>query len=486
MKTLLNIISIYLLMIGSLWTCSNAQAGQLYIGASTISITPNKPVALDGQRAVRIATKVESPCMATALAIETRNEESSIEQAIFVSCDLLEIRGGDNFYESVRRELTGRIPHDVLGKIILNATHSHTAPVTVDGKYDLPASGVMQPSDYQAFLVKQLGTVIVNAWKNREPAQVAWGLGHAVVAQNRRAVYADGTAVMYGKTNQASFRGIEGYEDHGVEILYFWNAKDELIATAINIACPAQEASGVAVNADFWHPVREALQKQYGKQLMVLGWGGAGGDQSPRPMYRNAAEERMRKLRGHDRLSELARRIVNAWEDVYEVVKPERRNDILFEHRVKTVMLPYRQITGNEYDQAKEEIVKLEGSNAASAYTLRNWHRRLVNRFEQQQSELPYYDQELHAVRLGDVAIVTNDFELFTDYGVQMKSRSPALQTFVLQLCGSGTYLPTQTAVTGGGYSAVAQSCIVGPEGGQVLVNETLNLLEELWKRASH
>src|SRR5690606_8273107 len=93
----------------------------------------------------------------------------------------------------------------------------------------------------------------------------------------------------------------------------------------------------------------------------------------------------------------------------------------------------------------------------------------------------PYYDQQLHAVRLGDIAIVTNDFELFTDYGVQMKSRSPALQTFVIQLCGAGTYLPTQTGVDGGGYSAVAQSCIVGPEGGQVLVNETLNLLGEIW-----
>jgi len=35
---------------------------------------------------------------------------------------------------------------------------------------------------------------------------------------------------------------------------------------------------------------------------------------------------------------------------------------------------------------------------------------------------------EWHALRLGDVAIVTNTFELYTDYGVQMKARSPAVE----------------------------------------------------------
>ena len=47
---------------------------------------------------------------------------------------------------------------------------------------------------------------------------------------------------------------------------------------------------------------------------------------------------------------------------------------------------------------------------------------------------------------MNDVAIATNEFELFTDYGVQIKARSPAVQTFVIQLTGSGGYLPTERA----------------------------------------
>ena len=91
---------------------------------------------------------------------------------------------------------------------------------------------------------------------------------------------------------------------------------------------------------------------------------------------------------------------------------------------------------------------------------------------------------ELHILRLGDVAIATNDFELFTDYGVQIKARSPAVQSFIIQLSGPGTYIPTELAVRGGSYSAVIQSNRVGPEGGQVLVNQTVETIKLLWPNA--
>jgi hypothetical protein len=89
----------------------------------------------------------------------------------------------------------------------------------------------------------------------------------------------------------------------------------------------------------------------------------------------------------------------------------------------------------------------------------------------------------VHVVRIGDVVVATNQFELFTDFGVALKARSPALQTFVVQLVGRGTYLPSGRAVRGGGYSAIAESNEVGPEAGQVLVDHTLARIAELFPR---
>jgi hypothetical protein len=48
-------------------------------------------------------------------------------------------------------------------------------------------------------------------------------------------------------------------------------------------------------------------------------------------------------------------------------------------------------------------------------------------------------------------------------------------------LAGCGTYLPTERAVRGGGYSAVVHSGQVGPEGGQVLVDRTVEAIDSVF-----
>jgi len=91
----------------------------------------------------------------------------------------------------------------------------------------------------------------------------------------------------------------------------------------------------------------------------------------------------------------------------------------------------------------------------------------------------------VHAIRLGDVAFATNRFEFYLDYGLRIEARSPARQTFVVQLVAggeyTGTYLPTARSVAGGSYGAGAYCNEVGPEGGQQLVEHTLRMLNELW-----
>jgi hypothetical protein len=385
--------------------------------------------------------------------------------------------------EKVRELVKARLPGFPVEKIVMSATHTHTAPATEIGADDLPERGVMRAEQYIEFLALRVADAVVRAWETREPGSVGWGLGHAAVGQNRRAVYEDGHAQMYGKTEAASFRRFEGYEDHGVEVLCFWNRAEQLIATAINVACPAQEVESLsAVNADFWHPVRQSLRAKHGENLIVLGWTGAAGDQSPHLMFRKAAEERMRKLRGLSRLDELAQRIVAAWEEAYAGAKQEKHADCQLVHKVETLALPPRLVTPSEYAAAKSQVETLASDPNSKRRLL--WEQRVVERFLQQEAgHVDPYKIELHVLRLGDVAIATNPFELFTDYGIQMKSLSEALQTFVIQLAGSGTYLPTDRAVAGGGYSAIIQSNRVGPEGGQVLVEQTLTLLNSLWPK---
>ncbi|MCA9007088.1 MAG: hypothetical protein KDA70_17570, partial [Planctomycetaceae bacterium] len=61
----------------------------------------------------------------------------------------------------------------------------------------------------------------------------------------------------------------------------------------------------------------------------------------------------------------------------------------------------------------------------------------------------------------------------------------PALQTFIIQLCGPGSYVPNARAVRGGSYSAIIESNNVGPQGGQVLTEETLKSINGQFKKSA-
>ncbi len=464
--------------LGVILSAIPASATPLHVGAGSVSITPDEPVTLAGQRHKRVARTVQSEVQANALALESREGEKVQEQAIFVACGLVSISEG--VQARARELLAARIPDFDVRKLVISATHSHTAPVMREGKYVITDGEAMQPLAYAEFLSNRIADAAETAWKARKPAKVGWGMGDALVAYNRRSFFEDGHAQMYGKLGVDGFRGIEGPEDHGVETLFFWDDADRLVATAINVACPAQEVeSRDSVNADFWHPVREGLKEKYGEDLVVLGWIGAAGDQSPHIRYRRAAEDRMRKLRGLSRLSEIARRIIRAWEEAYEGARQEKFTDVPFVHNVKPIDLPRRMVTEEEAQSAKEEFDSCTKAGKAPAAAR---HQRILTRYESQLAgAVEPYEMELHALRLGDVAITTNNFELYTQFGIQMKANSKALHTFVIQLAGPGSYVPTPVAIKGGGYSATVGSNKVGSEGGQVLVSETVAAVNALW-----
>ena len=91
---------------------------------------------------------------------------------------------------------------------------------------------------------------------------------------------------------------------------------------------------------------------------------------------------------------------------------------------------------------------------------------------------------EVHVMRLGPVALATNPYELFLDYGNRIRARSKASQTFLVQqCCGSFGYVPTEKAERGSHYSAYVSSGTVGHEGGDLLVRKTVSEINDMLKK---
>lgn len=478
---------------------SAPRAGKLAIGWAAVDITPERPAALCGQFGIRISTGIHDRLSATALAIEARDEGGVVDQAVIVSADLVGIRKRN--LERIREFARPLAPGLDPTKIVVATTHTHTAPVLVDAReesdpydifaafaYRLPAEGVTGPEEYAELFARRVAEAVGEAWRGRKPGGVSWALSYAVVGHNRRARYLDGRAVMYGAADAPDFDAFESTFDPGIEILFTWDEAGGLTGVAVNVACPSQEVEGESfISADFWHDARGELRRRWGERLHVLPLCGAAGDQSPHLLFRKAAEATLRRRKGGlAPREEIGRRIAEAVASAYDLAKSDVRAEVPFAHAVERVELPVRKVTPEEYEAAKKGRAEREARGLESldseGYIRWRIHRNIAARYEVQEGR-PTAAAEVHALRLGDIAFATNPFELFVDYGLRMKARSPAEQTFVVQLaCDCLGYLPTERGVAGGHYSAEVMSNLVGPEGGRVLVDRTVALLQRLWK----
>ena len=192
---------------------------------------------------------------------------------------------------------------------------------------------------------------------------------------------------------------------------------------------------------------------------------------------------------------DIAQRIIQGVTEVYAWARKDILWDFPVRYVCKSIPLARRLITEAEAQWCRENIAQMQAQipeqesctdeeyrKAYSRYTsVKNRNLRALNRYEAQQAE-PYVDALVHLVQLGPIAFASNRFELYQSYMHRVQARSPFVQTFMIQLAGDGgvCYLPTEEAVRNKGYSASVFCNQVGPEGGQQLVEATLQTLNEL------
>ena len=496
----------------------------LKIGWSEKSITPDKKISLAGQFAERISQYVEKPLTVTAFAVD-----SGDDQMVMVSCDLGGI--GYNLVQAVR-ESVANIPGLDPMKIVLSAIHTHTGPGYTRSRRLPAAAGTgskemlksMLPAGKEyvekenvsanpdiatnqevlELLIKQITAAIAEAWENRKPGSFVNAFGRAVVGMCRRATYSDGSAQMWGDTNTAMFVDLEGGNDSGIELLYVFDENKKLTGIVANLACPAQCVQHrLFVSPDFWGETKELLRKRFGEDLFLLAQCSAAGDQCPVDLVRwvepesdlndpNCKRVNPPKRKADPSMFDLAgmrkagKRVANEIIEVYEEGLDEAQVDVEFKHIVEDMMLPLRRATMSEVAAAERAIREYlaEKPGDVDFNDAANLQRHMgVLRRAKVQETVEVLPTEVHIVRMGTIAFATNPFELFLDYGNQIKARSLAEQTFLVQLANGGEgYLPTKKAEEGGHYSAFIASGQVGHIGGEQLVRQTLQEINDMFK----
>lgn len=492
----------------------------LKIGWASKDVSTNEPVGIVGQAHERISKGIMDPTTITVLYLA-----DGADYVVFISGDFTGIDG--DLLCQVRDTLKKQLPQLDGSKVIFNATHTHTAPrYNLNRGYDkAPKDRVKleKPEKYRAFLVQQVADAVTEAYTTAAAGSVSYGYGSAAVGLQRRVSYftdrgagntagntfaVNGHSVMYGKTNDPDFSGFEATTDSNVYLLFTFDEKENLTGAVVNVPCPSQcTETEEFTSADYWHETREMIREKYG-DIFILPQCAAAGDLSPHLLHNKEARKRQIRLRYGDlpkaklfkkpieyynRL-DIASKITRAFDEGYSWASREKQTQMPIKHVTKTIRLERWQVTKQQYDEAKENLAYLQTlpyqhtedpyedfkvNTRQSAELTRC--ENVIARYEDPEQTVPV---EIHAVKLGEIAFTTCPFELYIDYQHRLQARSPFTQTFMVQLASApgltGGYLATARAAENKGYSAISYSCQVSPNGGQTLVEETLNLLEEI------
>ena len=501
----------------------------LKIGWGRRGIHIDAPVSLPGQMYMRISQKVRDPLYATALCVDDGQEA-----VIFCTCDIVILRLEEMDDPRISRilepicalvhSMRPELPTDA---ILMGATHTHAGVGLADTPEATPdGQPIYSGAKYREFFIRQCAQAIVEAWDSRTEGAIAYGYGYAVVGHSRRVIYFDDTSlradanpvapnghgIMYGNTNDPQFSHYEAGADHFLNALFTFDKNRSLTGMVINVPCPSQLSEHFTEqSSDFWHEVRQLVAEEYGENVYVLPQCAAAGDLSPRILHYKKAQQRRMALKyglhyeNPDNASDfnrvmgeradIAQRILESIRDIYSWARRDLQTDVPVYHKKETLPLPRRMITDEEKQWCEENIrrmdteleAKMQGDpetvrKAVSAHN-RIYHRnkRTIQRWQTQDAD-PNLPMECHVVRIGDIAFATNRFELYMDYMHRIQARSPFIQTFIIQLAGAegGTYLPTERGAANKGYSASLFCNMVGPEGGQTYVEETLRMLNDL------
>ena len=417
---------------------------------------------LCGQLHNRICRSIHDDLEANVFYLADGNQ-----QLLLVSLDLvvLDTMFARQVGEAIEAK-TGIPARDVL----LCCTHTHTGPYTTQLLHDVPRNDA-----YLARLKSWLVDAAQEAVAAARPALVGWARGRAHVGFNRRLCWADGSHTMYGDSSRPDFTGIEGPDDPSHAVFFAADEAGKPIAILHNNCSHATCVEGAEfASADFPGFARRFVREALSEPVPVLYLQGCSGDVSPWNMLERHHRDGERRLReiGMALAAETLRLmretapledvpVSHLFEDVEVAVRlpsPERMAEVM---RIRD--------GGEAKSNRWEYVIAVTGD------------LRLYETFK----DHPVDVLPVHAVRIGEFSLVTNPCEMYCQFGLDLKRRSPADVTAVSQLTdGFSGYCPTVPAVQGGGYSGSPMYwCRLEPHAGYKLVEAGSRLANALWKR---
>ena len=455
----------------------DAEEKMFRAGAVAQDITPETwPVSVNGGMGDRQATQAVDPLHARCLVLD--DGEGALVLVVVDSCmvprDVLDEA------KKLASDKTG-IPAK---RMLMSATHTHTA-VTVTGVFQSEPE-----EEYKRFLARKIAEGVERAWKQREPAQIGWGVGsdpHQVF--NRRWFTKDGvvsTDPFEGTTDKVRMnpgfdksvtQETSGPTDPEVCLISVRSTEGRPICLLANYSL--HYVGGVdALSADYFAEFANQVAIKLEATTLdppfvgIMSNGTSGNINninfgSDGPLKRGPGEQ----------IKVVAASVAEAAFQAYSLI--EYHNWVPLQAAQAEIELGVRKPNAEQLAQAKQWLADAGPGPYPKTREIYARESVLLDGYPDKVQVI------LQAFRIGDLGVVSSPCETFVETGLAIKQDSPLKPTFCVSLAnGYNGYLPTAQHHEWGGYETWrARSSYLSVDSEAKIRETLLNLLGEVAER---
>ncbi|MGM0494477.1 MAG: hypothetical protein ACQER1_16210 [Armatimonadota bacterium] len=361
------------------------------------------------------------------------------------------------------REMAADLSPTPAGNIIIAASHTHTGG---------PANDVLgSPSDehYREQIVRQIASAVAEAAREAVPAEVAWASGVAEdLAWNRRWHLADGSQGTHCDPADDDVIERAGPQDPEILLLAARDLDGRMLGFVGNFACHVTIMGGPHFSADYPGAWSDAMEAATGAPLVFLN--GAMGDVT------QVNKEADTPQKGEEGVRRFARKL--SGESLKLLAEMQFEGDAQISVAGESLALAFRRPAEEQLERDREMAAERAEDDYSREAVFARERLALAEHIEATGKE----PCPLICARIGDLGIATGAGQMFCEFGLDCKDRSPFEHTMYVSLAnGNVGYVPTPEAIAGGGYEpTLCRGSKLAPEAGGQIVDAQVRLLEEL------
>lgn len=422
-------------------------------GMYEVDITPALGCEIPGYFEVRIADGICEKLYAHAAYFEDDNGK----KVIIISIDGIQIP--DSVNETVRPQIAEKLNMDISG-VLTCATHTHTGgPLYTLGDF------THTNETYLDFLASRMIDVAVLAQKEKRSVVIGYAKGHDdTIAHYRDFIMSDGTY----RTNPGigGNKKAFGVIDPDVNVIRIDNVSGGRYGAIVGYTCHTDCVSGTWYSSDFPGAMKETLRKLYGYDFMPMFVNGFFGN-----INHIDFEKGSHKVPGY--YKSIGRRLAAEASKAMEFA--ELKTDIELNMISETIKIPTKE-PDNELLEWADKIFK----NYDNASVVDRYYASEARHIKMLGSR--DIDIVLQVIRIGDLIIFASPREMYVEFQLMLKEKSPSDKTICIGLAnGPCGYVPIRELVQPGIYEARLHQNRLIDDAGYIMVDRLLELAQTIW-----